>query len=454
MTNGSMRKVLGERYAALDSYEKRARLPSPPFMFVGRVMELDAQFGQFRPSRIVTEFTVEDDCVLLMSKNTISYVMLTEASQSAILLLAYIGIDIVSEGSLRYRILDTTVRSHGDFPIRGEAVIGVLEFESFAKNGKNMLIKSKFACYRNGELVMSMNLTGGFFTEQELATRKGVLPSIKTAAKKAAERTARERQPQPQPDAQDLHARQPVQELDAHEPHTQPPVPERQPQLAAMAPPDVQPRSPASSRPVCGPAADIDGFYDGKYGPSLYATRDASAAESFFVDPRARMADRIVSIDFSGGDYGFGRIVAEKKIDGAHWAFSAHFKNDPVFPGSLIVEAFNHLQILFALSAGYIGDKSCYIGGYGALPVRTIFRGQVRRMESTIRFEQNFKRVAKIDGKTVILSDCDAYWQGVHIFRMEDISMSIDARDADLQKSGMDEEPMRRRGAGAQGQRA
>jgi len=49
-------------------------------------------------------------------------------------------------------------------------------------------------------------------------------------------------------------------------------------------------------------------------------------------------------MDRTGGEHGLGFYRAEKDVDPNEWFFKAHFYQDPVWPGSLGLEAF--LQLL------------------------------------------------------------------------------------------------------------
>jgi len=373
ITGGAPSKIWGKRYSSLDSLTKRARMPLPPFMFVTRIINIDAEFGEFKPSSIEIELDITDDCIMMMSPSTISYVLLTESSHVAIFLLAYIGIDLLYDGEVSYRILNTQEALHSDFPIKGDTIRAKLEFVEFTKNGSTTLIKSKFICHKKDELLMTMDLMGGFFTEDELRNTKGILPSIKPNLKKV------------------------------------------KPLLTKM-------------KPLKNLKLDLDAFYNGKYGAKIYPTRTSAEAEYLYVHPKIRMLDRVTTVDFEGGDYGLGLIVAEKDVSENHWSFDVHFKNDPVFPGSLLAEAGNHIQLVFALNAGYIGDGNYILRCKNGLLIKSVFRGQVRRVESVLRFEQHFKEITETDTGVIIVSDSNVFWQGSHISRTENLSLVIEQR--------------------------
>jgi len=55
--------------------------------------------------------------------------------------------------------------------------------------------------------------------------------------------------------------------------------------------------------------------------------------------PDMLMLDRILKISDQGGQYGRGEIIAELDINPGLWFFDCHFKNDPVMPGCLGLDA-------------------------------------------------------------------------------------------------------------------
>jgi 3-hydroxymyristoyl/3-hydroxydecanoyl-(acyl carrier protein) dehydratase len=99
-----------------------------------------------------------------------------------------------------------------------------------------------------------------------------------------------------------------------------------------------------------------------------------------FPDRMLRMIDRIDHHDPAGGPHGQGFIQGSKRIDPAEWFFQAHFHQDPVWPGSLGLEAF--VQLLKYACLDRFKEK----GGGGHLPFafclpswehRWSYRGQV-----------------------------------------------------------------------------
>ncbi len=68
------------------------------------------------------------------------------------------------------------------------------------------------------------------------------------------------------------------------------------------------------------------------------------------------MIDRIERFVPDGGPHGLGFIEGRKVVDPEEWFFKAHFYQDPVWPGSLGLEAF--LQLLKVAAVEYWPDGS------------------------------------------------------------------------------------------------
>ena len=124
--------------------------------------------------------------------------------------------------------------------------------------------------------------------------------------------------------------------------------------------------------------------------------------------PPMLMFDRITEISEKGGVFGKGLIRAELDIKPDLWFFDCHFKNDPVMPGCLGLDA------MWQLVGFYLG----WIGGEGrgrALGVGEVkFSGQVlpnvrkvvvrHRHEARDRAQagaRRRRRLASMDGEII-----------------------------------------------------
>src|SRR5258708_32131982 len=95
-----------------------------------------------------------------------------------------------------------------------------------------------------------------------------------------------------------------------------------------------------------------------------------------FPDDQMRMVDRIDLCVPDDGPAGLGFIQGSKQVDPEAWFFKAHFYQDPVWPGSLGLEAF--LQLLKVLAREYWPDVQAptFLTMQGA-PHTWVYRGQV-----------------------------------------------------------------------------
>jgi 3-hydroxyacyl-[acyl-carrier protein] dehydratase / trans-2-decenoyl-[acyl-carrier protein] isomerase len=106
--------------------------------------------------------------------------------------------------------------------------------------------------------------------------------------------------------------------------------------------------------------------------------------------PPMLMFDRITEISETGGEYGKGLVRAELNVNPDLWFFGCHFKNDPVMPGCLGLDA------LWQMVGFYLG----WVGGEGrgrALGLGDLkFSGQVMPNVRKIVYNVDIKRVMRL----------------------------------------------------------
>jgi len=107
--------------------------------------------------------------------------------------------------------------------------------------------------------------------------------------------------------------------------------------------------------------------------------------------PNMLMFDRITEINNSKGKYHKGSIIAELDINPSLWFFDCHFKEDPVMPGCLGLDAMWQL----------VGFYLCWLGNPGkgrALGSSEVkFFGQVLPTAKKVTFKIDMKRVLNLD---------------------------------------------------------
>ena len=115
--------------------------------------------------------------------------------------------------------------------------------------------------------------------------------------------------------------------------------------------------------------------------------------------PPMLMFDRITEIKKDVGEFKKGFIKAELDIKDNLWFFDCHFKNDPVMPGCLGLDA---MWQLVGFYLGWIGEP----GKGRALGVNTVkFTGEVLKKAKMATYEINMKRVLKKEGAVVGLAN-------------------------------------------------
>jgi 3-hydroxyacyl-[acyl-carrier protein] dehydratase/trans-2-decenoyl-[acyl-carrier protein] isomerase len=103
--------------------------------------------------------------------------------------------------------------------------------------------------------------------------------------------------------------------------------------------------------------------------------------------PPMLMFDRITNINETGGDFSKGEIVAELDINPDLWFFNCHFKNDPVMPGCLGLDA---MWQLVGFYLGWLGQP----GKGRALGVGEVkFTGQVLPIVKKVTYHITLKRL-------------------------------------------------------------
>lgn len=376
MTEGKMSKFLGPQYEIADQYEIRSRMPLPPYLFITRITKIDAEFGKLRPSMIEIEYDVDDECIYLQGDNTISNVVFTEASQIGIFLGAYIGADVTQKETLRFRVVDSKITFMNNIPVcLGDTLRLVYRMDRFINRGETLIVFCSYECYSRETLILKTDAIGGFFTEQDLQGTKGIIaPRVRLENKQS---------------------------------------------MKKLIPNKIRRKEFFDNK-------DLTNYFNGKLRECFEDVTYKDSNLLRYIRPEVRMLDTITEINFSDGKYGLGHILGKKKIDATHWAFKAHFKNDPVFPGTLILNGANQLLLFFAIYCGFIEDYQCEnIGAIEELTVDVAFRGQVKPKESEIIYKIDIKDIigqSKVEG---LVAEINVYWEDLNVIREDNISLKF-----------------------------
>ena len=132
-----------------------------------------------------------------------------------------------------------------------------------------------------------------------------------------------------------------------------------------------------------------------------------------FPEQRFRMVDQIDLLVADGGADGLGWVHGSITVDPSAWFFEAHFYQDPVWPGSLGLEAFIQLLKVYAVDRWDLGESTEFATMAGGDGHRWTYRGQIvpgcERVEvfaSITTVDDAHKRVRAdgfltVDGRTI-----------------------------------------------------
>jgi len=134
--------------------------------------------------------------------------------------------------------------------------------------------------------------------------------------------------------------------------------------------------------------------------------------------PPMLMLDRIIEISDDGGEFGKGIIIAELDIKPELWFFNCHFKDDPVMPGCLGLDAMWQL----------VGFYLCWLGNPGkgrALGSGEVkFFGQVLPTAKKVTYKIELSRVIQ---RRLVMGVANATMEvdGKEIYSAKDLKVGL-----------------------------
>ena len=134
--------------------------------------------------------------------------------------------------------------------------------------------------------------------------------------------------------------------------------------------------------------------------------------------PPMLMFDRIIDINDTGGEFSKGEVIAELDIKSDLWFFDCHFKNDPVMPGCLGLDA---MWQLVGFYLGWLGQP----GKGRALGVGEVkFTGQVLNTVKKVSYHISLKKLIL---RKLILGVADGVLKadGESIYQAKDMKVGL-----------------------------
>ena len=131
------------------------------------------------------------------------------------------------------------------------------------------------------------------------------------------------------------------------------------------------------------------------------------------------MFDEISKIDDHSGIYKKGSIEANLKINPDLWFFKYHFKEDPVMPGCLGLDA---MWQLVGFYLGWLGNP----GKGRALGVGTVkFTGEVLKNVKKTKYIIDMKKIISPGGTTVGLANGILFADDKKIYSAENLKVGL-----------------------------
>ena len=135
--------------------------------------------------------------------------------------------------------------------------------------------------------------------------------------------------------------------------------------------------------------------------------------------PPMLMFDRITEINENSGIFKKGSLKAELDIKDGLWFFDCHFKEDPVMPGCLGLDA---MWQLVGFYLGWLGNP----GRGRALGVNTVkFTGEVLKNIKMATYEIDIKKILTKEGTTVGLENGILLADGKKIYSAENLKVGL-----------------------------
>jgi len=132
--------------------------------------------------------------------------------------------------------------------------------------------------------------------------------------------------------------------------------------------------------------------------------------------PPMLMFDRIVKIEHNGKR---GRIIAEQDINVDAWFFHCHFRNDPVQPGCLGVDAIWQLLGMYCALRGATGSGR-------ALGCKEVdFFGQIRPHDKVVTYDVEVRRYTEIQGTSMVVGSAKVLVDGEEIYSLKDAKVGV-----------------------------
>jgi 3-hydroxymyristoyl/3-hydroxydecanoyl-(acyl carrier protein) dehydratase/malonyl CoA-acyl carrier protein transacylase len=309
LAQGHLAEVFGPRFAALTGRRRLTRLPTPPLLLVDRVTGLDADPASMSTGTVRTETDVAPGAWYLDAAGRMPAGLMVEAGQADLLLISWLGVDLLDHGDRVYRLLGCELTYHGSPAAAGETLRYDIHVDRHAEHDGVRLFFFHYDCYAGDRLRMTIRSgQAGFFTDEELADSGGL----------------------------------------------------------QWTPADDPPGEPPPAPPVAMPArrrfdsGAVRAFAEGRpadcFGPAWTPTR-AHVRSPRIDTGRLLLLGSITDLDPAGGLWGRGYLRGETPVTPDDWYFDGHFMNDPCMPGTLMYQGALQAMAFYLAALGHTIER-------------------------------------------------------------------------------------------------
>lgn len=394
LTEQKVSRLFGKDFAVVDTYPRRVRLPSPPYLLISRVTHLEGERGNYKTGMVQTEYDLPKDAWYSVD-GQIPIGICAEAGHGILLLLSYLGADFESQGDRSFRLLDLTVEFLTEQPKDLTTLKYNVRINSHVKTTESLLIFFSGECWVGDRTWLKLSGgCAGLFTDEELAKGQGIVVT-----------------------EQEERARQQIQKKTF--------TPLLNCSKVSFTQSDLQ-RLSQGDLTVFGTAYHLSG-----HNPSLR-----------LPPQQLMMIDRVISVDPQGGVAGLGLVVGAKTVTPQDWYFQCHFKNDPTMPGSLMVEGSSQLLQFYLL---FLGLQTCTNNAkFEALPGQPFnfrFRGQVTPATGTLIYQLEVTDL-KMEPKVCAIATINLIWDGKTIATIKNLGLQLSEQSPLFNPSSSSNQPV------------
>lgn len=376
---GKIGKVLGEKFAPIDDYSTRVRLPAEPLMLVDRIISVEGEPLSLGSGRVVTEHDVVPG-MWYLDGNRAPVFISVEAGQADLFLCSWLGIDFKAQGKRVYRLLDANVTFHRGLPQPGETIHYDIRIKRFINQGDTWLFFFEYEGTINGQIFLTMrDGCAGFFTPQEIRNNGGLV---------LTEENLRPKQGKKDPQIKDL-------------------VP-------------LSTDSYSFEQVEALRRGDLEACFGQEFA-GLALDNPVSLPSSDLL----RLIHRIPECDPFGGRWGLGKVIAEADVHPEDWYLTCHFVDDMVMPGTLMYECCAHALRFLLARLGWVGEKD-RIAYEPVVGVKAVLkcRGPVLQTTKTVRYQVEIKEIG-YNPQPYVIADAIMYADNKRVVGFENVSMQL-----------------------------